>query len=126
MSEVSGQKDLFEDPAPEINLVDCPNRETWKNLMWDLNQPGPDGRRRYTVLLHQEGAPGRRSVAPAPGLPTALRTGAQWRSGEFEPLQFRPRPDHPGPRFAVRAAALFEFQGSSLFLSFGPFLRGQY
>lgn len=45
-------KELASEPVPEIALVDCPDRDTWKRLLWDLNQPDANGVNRSTVLLH--------------------------------------------------------------------------
>ncbi len=45
------QKDLASEPIPEIALVDCPNRDTWQQLLWDMNQPSADGIDRYTILI---------------------------------------------------------------------------
>lgn len=42
-----------EDPIPALSLVDCPNRDAWARLLFDLNQPDADGRERSTVLIHQ-------------------------------------------------------------------------
>jgi hypothetical protein len=41
-------------PVPELRLVDCPDRDSWGALLWDLNQPDAQGRRRFTVLLKDE------------------------------------------------------------------------
>jgi Flp pilus assembly secretin CpaC len=41
-------------PVPEIKLVDCPDREAWGSLLWELNQPDSDGRRRFTILLKDQ------------------------------------------------------------------------
>jgi len=45
--------DMFTEPIPEVTLLDCPDRETWKRLMWDLNQP-LGGEPRYTILIHDQ------------------------------------------------------------------------
>jgi len=39
---------------PEVSLIDCPDREAWGKLLWELNQPTPDGKERYTVLIQDE------------------------------------------------------------------------
>ncbi|MCC5824454.1 MAG: hypothetical protein LAT64_14330 [Phycisphaerales bacterium] len=44
-------RQLAQEPIPEIALVDCPDRRTWSQLLWELNQPTPDGRERRTILL---------------------------------------------------------------------------
>jgi len=51
--ESMSRKDLASEPIPEISLVDCPNRDTWQQLLWDMNQPSEDGIDRYTILIHQ-------------------------------------------------------------------------
>ncbi len=38
-------------PVPEIYLIDCPDRDTWGSLMWELNQKDEQGRRRFTIIL---------------------------------------------------------------------------
>ena len=42
---------LETNPVPEISLYDCPDRERWGQLLWDLNQPDPEGNRRSTILI---------------------------------------------------------------------------
>ena len=54
LHEASEAEDFFNDPVPGIELLDCPDRRTWMDLMWRLNQPEPGERHHYTVLLHQE------------------------------------------------------------------------
>ncbi len=44
--------DLAAEPIPEVALVDCPNRDAWQQLLWDMNQPNADGVARYTILLY--------------------------------------------------------------------------
>ncbi len=51
--ESMAQNDLAREPIPEISLVDCPNRDTWQQLLWDMNQPSADGIDQYTILLHE-------------------------------------------------------------------------
>ncbi|MGV6813503.1 MAG: type II secretion system protein GspD [Phycisphaerales bacterium] len=46
------RQDLASEPIPEISLVDCPNRDTWQQLLWDMNQPSADGLNRYTILIN--------------------------------------------------------------------------
>lgn len=45
------QHDLASEPIPEVALVDCPDRDTWQQLLWDLNQPNADGIDRFTILI---------------------------------------------------------------------------
>jgi subfamily B ATP-binding cassette protein MsbA len=47
-----GGAQLLAQPVPEIKLVDCPDRTAWSNLLWEMNQPGEDGKQRYTILIH--------------------------------------------------------------------------
>ncbi|MFK7884334.1 MAG: type II secretion system protein GspD [Phycisphaerales bacterium] len=42
---------LASEPIPEISLIDCPDRAAWTDLLWELNQPFPDGTERFTILL---------------------------------------------------------------------------
>ncbi|MBL4699291.1 MAG: type II secretion system protein GspD [Phycisphaerales bacterium] len=51
--ESLAQQDLASEPIPDIALVDCPDRDTWQQLLWDMNQPSSDGIDRYTILIHQ-------------------------------------------------------------------------
>jgi len=44
-------QDLATEPIPEFSLIDCPNRDTWQQLLWDMNQPTSDGIGRYTILI---------------------------------------------------------------------------
>jgi len=38
----------------EVRLVDCPDREAWRKLLWEMNQP-VDGRQKYyTLVIHDE------------------------------------------------------------------------
>jgi len=45
---------LASEPVPELSLIDCPDRATWRRLVWELNQPEEDGRQRYTILINDE------------------------------------------------------------------------
>ncbi|MAX25618.1 MAG: hypothetical protein CMJ19_14055 [Phycisphaeraceae bacterium] len=44
-------EELLAQPVPEIKLVDCPDRNTWSNLLWEMNQPNKDGQQQYTILI---------------------------------------------------------------------------
>ena len=37
---LNGAIDAPTQPVPDISLVDCPDREAWGALLWELNQPG--------------------------------------------------------------------------------------
>jgi len=45
---------LGSEPIPQINLIDCPDREVWGEKLWELNQPAADGRKRHTILIQDE------------------------------------------------------------------------
>lgn len=45
------RQDLASEPIPEVALVDCPNRDAWQQLLWDMNQPNSDGIDRYTIII---------------------------------------------------------------------------
>lgn len=49
--ESLAQQDLASEPIPEVALVDCPDRDTWQQLLWDMNQPNTDGINRFTILI---------------------------------------------------------------------------
>ena len=44
--------DEFTEPFPEVSLVDCPDRDTWRQLLWDMSQPNALGIPRYTILIN--------------------------------------------------------------------------
>ena len=46
-----GAIDAPTQPVPELRLVDCASRDAWGALLWDLNQPDDQGRRRFSILL---------------------------------------------------------------------------
>lgn len=43
--------ELLEEPVPEMAIVDCPDKATWRRLLWELNQPGPKGEIRRVIIL---------------------------------------------------------------------------
>jgi len=43
--------ELLEEPVPEMAMVDCPDKATWRRLLWELNQPGPKGEIRRVIIL---------------------------------------------------------------------------
>ena len=45
---------LGTEPIPHIRLIDCPDRDVWKEKLWELNQPTPDGQKRHTILIQNE------------------------------------------------------------------------
>lgn len=49
--ESMARRDLAAEPIPEVALVDCPNRDAWQQLLWDMNQPNSDGIDRFTILI---------------------------------------------------------------------------
>lgn len=51
--ETSDGQSLISDPVPRLRVLDCTDRRAWGRLLWELNQPGEDGRPRYTVLIHK-------------------------------------------------------------------------
>lgn len=48
-SERAGE--VLMEPVPKVEVVNCPDRDTWEELLWQMNQPTEGGRRRFTVLL---------------------------------------------------------------------------
>ncbi|MBE0535009.1 MAG: hypothetical protein IH624_05005 [Phycisphaerae bacterium] len=42
------------EPIPHVEMVDCPDKKTWGEKLWELNQPEADGRQRYTILIQDE------------------------------------------------------------------------
>ena len=45
---------ILAQPAPHVQLIDCPDEQTWSHRLWELNQPDREGKRRYTILLRNE------------------------------------------------------------------------
>jgi general secretion pathway protein D len=43
--------ELLDEPVPEMAIVDCPDKATWRRLLWELNQPGPKGEIRRVIIL---------------------------------------------------------------------------
>ncbi len=46
------QSRLASEPIPEIRIVDCPDRDAWQQMLWDMNQPSTDGIQRFTILIN--------------------------------------------------------------------------
>ena len=44
--------DEFEETVPDVKLVDCPDRETWRRLLWDMSKPNEKGVPRFTILIN--------------------------------------------------------------------------
>jgi general secretion pathway protein D len=42
-----------QEPKAEVKLVDCVNREQWKNLVWEANQPVNGQQYSYSIVIHQ-------------------------------------------------------------------------
>ena len=51
---VDDADEILMEPVPEARLLDCPDGETYDRLLWELNQPGPDGLERKSILLRGE------------------------------------------------------------------------
>lgn len=57
MSFISNRRHLNKDasfldePTPEINVVKCADRIEWAKILWDMNQPTPDGKERYSIVI---------------------------------------------------------------------------
>ncbi len=45
-------EDMFSETVPEVRLVDCADRATWHQLVWDLSQPDARGVPRFTILIN--------------------------------------------------------------------------
>ncbi len=46
---------VLNQPVPEIVIEDCPDPETWNNLLWRYNQPNEQGLQRHSILIQNEG-----------------------------------------------------------------------
>jgi len=44
-------RSILKEPVPALQLVDCPDEDTWSRLLWDLNKPDPESKPSFTVLL---------------------------------------------------------------------------
>ena len=47
-------KSIFNEPVPEVRLVDCANEKEWAKQLWEMNQPKIDGKEQFTVLLRRK------------------------------------------------------------------------
>jgi hypothetical protein len=52
--ESPNKESLVSEPVPQLKIYPCPDRKAWTKLLWELNQPTQEGRKRYTVLIHRE------------------------------------------------------------------------
>ena len=43
--------DILKEPVPEVEIVNCPDQDTWETLLNDMNQPNEEGIRQHTILL---------------------------------------------------------------------------
>ena len=51
LRESMEKQNLARERIPEVSIVDCPNRDTWQQLLWDMNQPTSDGIDQFTILI---------------------------------------------------------------------------
>ncbi|WP_428389815.1 type II secretion system protein GspD [Mucisphaera sp.] len=49
-----GADEVLDKAVPEVRLVDCPDEDTWRQLLHELNQPDPNGNTRHTILIRDE------------------------------------------------------------------------
>lgn len=56
-------EDILKEPVPTLQLVDCPDDDTWGRLLWQFNQPDADGKSRFSVLLRNRGDVERLKIA---------------------------------------------------------------
>ena len=45
---------ILKQPVPRMELIDCPDSNTWSRELWQRNQPDKDGKRRFTILIRNE------------------------------------------------------------------------
>jgi len=45
---------ILKQPVPKMELIDCPDENTWSRELWQRNQPDKDGKRRFTILIRNE------------------------------------------------------------------------
>ena len=45
---------ILRQPVPKIELIDCPDSNTWSRELWQRNQPDEEGKRRFTILIRNE------------------------------------------------------------------------
>ena len=54
LHDVTGPGELISNPVPQIQILDCPDRSKWKQLLWDMNQPKNDGSKQHTIIINSE------------------------------------------------------------------------
>lgn len=47
-------KSIFNEPVPQVKLVDCADRKDWSKQLWELNQHKEDGEEQFAVLLREK------------------------------------------------------------------------
>ena len=47
-------KSIFNEPVPQVKLVDCADRKDWSRQLWEMNQPKEDGEEQFAVLLREK------------------------------------------------------------------------
>jgi hypothetical protein len=47
-------KTIFNEPVPELKLVDCADEANWARQLWAFNQPTTEGQAKFTVLLRHQ------------------------------------------------------------------------
>ncbi|MEX2544651.1 MAG: ABC transporter transmembrane domain-containing protein [Phycisphaeraceae bacterium] len=52
--DVEHAGEVMEQPVPELYRVHVPTRADWSRTLWELNQPGEDGRQRHTILIQSQ------------------------------------------------------------------------
>ena len=45
---------ILKQPVPRMELIDCPDGNTWSRELWQRNQPDKDGKRRFTILIRNQ------------------------------------------------------------------------
>lgn len=45
---------ILSQPVPNVQLLDCADRDEWDRLLWEMNQPGKDGKDRFTILIQNQ------------------------------------------------------------------------
>ncbi|MDP6356442.1 MAG: type II and III secretion system protein, partial [Planctomycetota bacterium] len=52
--ELAKGGELLSEPVPVVSLIDCPDGDTYDQMLWEMNQRSKDGRQQYTILLRKE------------------------------------------------------------------------